>query len=136
MRRAELLDRKGCGSVMATREELREALTDYVMRGQANERVRRTLKSWNCVMHLQAEDVPEASFTMTIADGELGEIQDGLVGDVADLIIRGNSEDLVDIFWGDENPASNYMQGAIKVQGSQDDVMRLDAMAMFIFLDK
>ena len=121
---------------MATREELREALEDYVMRGQANERARRALKSWNCVMHLHAEDVPEAVFTLTIKDGELSEIKDGLVGDTADLIIRGNSEDLANIFWGDENPASNYMQGAIKVQGSQDDVMRLDAMAMFIFLDK
>jgi putative sterol carrier protein len=121
---------------MATREELREALDDYASRGKANERVKRTLKNWTCVMHLQADDVPDASFTMIIQDGELGNITDGLQGDSADLIIRGNSEDLANIFWGDENPASNYMQGAIKVQGSQDDVMRLDAMAMFIFLDK
>ena len=121
---------------MATREELREALDDYVARGQANERVRRTLKNWNCVMHLQAEDVPDAQFTMTIKNGELSGVEDGLIGDTADLIIRGSSEDLANIFWGDENPASNYMQGAIKVQGSQDDVMRLDAMAMFIFLGK
>ncbi len=121
---------------MATREELREALDDYVARGQANERVRRTLKNWNCVMHLQAEDVPDAQFTMTIKNGELSSVEDGLIGDAADLIIRGSSEDLANIFWGDENPASNYMQGAIKVQGSQDDVMRLDAMAMFIFLGK
>ena len=121
---------------MATREELREALDDYAARGKANDRVRRTLKNWNCVIHLQAEDVPDASFTMIIKDGELGAIEDGLQGESADLIIRGNSEDLANIFWGDENPASNYMQGAIKVQGAQDDVMRLDAMAMFIFLAK
>ena len=55
---------------------------------------------------------------------------------VADLIVSGSSEDLANIFWGDENPASNYMQGAIKTQGSQEDIMRLDAMAIFIFLDK
>jgi putative sterol carrier protein len=123
---------------MATREELRAALDDYAARGNANERVKRTLKNWNwnCVMHLHADDVPDAAFTMIIKGGELGTIEDGLKGDSADLIIRGNSEDLANIFWGDENPASNYMQGAIKVQGSQDDVMRLDAMAMFIFLDK
>ncbi|MGO8948631.1 MAG: SCP2 sterol-binding domain-containing protein [Ktedonobacterales bacterium] len=120
---------------MATREELREALEDYVARGRVNERVRRALKNWNCVIHLQAEDVPEARFTMTIADGDLSEIKDGLASEAADLIIRGNSDDLSNVFWGDENPASNYMQGAIKVQGSQDDVMRLDAMTMFIFLD-
>ena len=42
--------------------------------------------------------------------------------------------DLAEIFWGDANPVSNYMQGAIRTQGRADDVMRLDAMAMFIFL--
>src|SRR5262245_40109786 len=39
---------------MATKEELREALDDYVGRGQANERVRRTMKDWDCLMHIQA----------------------------------------------------------------------------------
>jgi hypothetical protein len=49
--------------------------------------------------------------------------------------VRGNSEDVANIFWGDENPDSNYMLGAIKVQGSQDNVMRLDAMALLIYLE-
>ena len=118
---------------MATREELREALDDYCKRAQASERVRKTLKNWNCVMHIQATDVPEAQFTTTITNGELIAVQDGLIGQ-ADLIVEGSSEDLATIFWGDANPASNYMQGAIKTKGSQDDVMRLDAMAMFIYL--
>ena len=55
---------------------------------------------------------------------------------VPDLIVRGQSFDLAEIFWGDANPVSNYMQGAIKTQGRADDVMRLDAMAMFIFLNQ
>lgn len=118
---------------MATKAELREALDDYIVRANASERVKKTLKSWNCVMHLQATDVPESAFTMTVRNGELVSVVEGIQGQ-ADLIIRGSSEDLTNIFWGDENPASNYMQGAIKVQGSQDDVMRLDTMAMFIFL--
>lgn len=118
---------------MATREGLREALDDYVARGQASERVRRTLKGWSCVMHIQASDVPDAAFTIVIRGGELQEVDDGLQG-AADLIVQGKGEDLEKIFWGEENPASNYMQGAIATKGSQDDVMRLDAMAMFIFL--
>jgi len=120
---------------MATKAELREALDDYVARGQANERVRRLLKGWNCVMRLQATDVEDATFTMTISGGELGAVVAGAQG-TPDLIISGSSEDLANIFWGDANPASNYMQGAIKTQGSQDDVMKLDAMAMFIYLGK
>ncbi|MGI9058256.1 MAG: flavin monoamine oxidase family protein [Ktedonobacteraceae bacterium] len=50
-------------------------------------------------------------------------------------IMQGSSEDLVDIFWCDANPASNYMQGAIKTRGAQDNVMRLDAMSLLIHLE-
>lgn len=117
---------------MATAEELREALDDYLVRAQASERVRRTLKNWDCVMHLEATDIG-ATYTMTVKDGAVASVDDGLRG-AADLVIQGSSEDLTNIFWGDENPASNYMQGAIKVLGSQEDVMKLDAMAMFIYL--
>ena len=117
---------------MATREELREALDDYVANAGNNERVQRSLKSWNCVIYIEASDV-DASFTMTIAGGKAS-IADGST-EQPDLIVRGNSEDLANIFWGDENPASNYMQGAIKVQGSPDNVMRLDAMALLIYLE-
>ncbi len=118
---------------MATREELREALDDYMARGQASERVRKTLKGWNCVLHIQATDAPDAAFTVAIKSGEVGGVADGLQGS-PDLIVQGKADDLAKVFWGEENPASNYMQGAIQTKGSQDDVMRLDAMAMFIFL--
>jgi putative sterol carrier protein len=117
---------------MATAEELREALDDYLVRAQQSERVRRTLKNWDCVMHLDAADI-DAHYTMTVRDGAVASVVDGAQG-AADLVIQGSSEDLTNIFWGDENPASNYMQGAIKVLGSQEDVMKLDAMAMFIYL--
>jgi hypothetical protein len=57
----------------------------------------------------------------------------GLDG-VPDLVVRGHSMDLAEIFWGDANPVSNYMQGAITTQGRAEEVMRLDAMAMFVYL--
>jgi putative sterol carrier protein len=117
---------------MATRQELREALDDYIVRANQSPRVKKTLKNWSCVLHLYATDL-EDSFTMTVRDGEVVSVEDGARGQ-ADLIIRGASEDLANVFWGDENPASNYMQGAITTQGKQDDVMKLDAMAMFIYL--
>ena len=113
---------------MATREELREALDDYIAQASKSERV---LRNWNCVIYFEASDIG-ASFTMTIKDGK-ATVSDSSQG-AADLIVKGSSEDLADIFWGDANPASNYMQGAIKIQGSQENVMRLDAMAMLIYL--
>ncbi len=116
---------------MATREELREALDDYVAQASKSERVLRSLRNWNCVIYVEAVDI-NTGFTMTIKSAKVTISDDSQ--ETPDLIVRGSSEDLCDIFWGDANSASNYMQGAIKVQGSQENVMRLDAMAMLIYL--
>lgn len=117
---------------MATHEELREALDDYVAQARKSERVTRSLRSWNCTIYIEAVDLG-AGFTMRIQDANVT-LSDGANG-AADLIVKGSSEDLADIFWCDANPASNYMQGAIAVQGPQAHVMRLDAMSLLIYLE-
>jgi hypothetical protein len=114
-------------------DELEQALREYIDRANASPRARKTLGSWSCRIHLEATDVPEARFTHVIEQGSSRPVSRGLDG-VPDLIVRGHSMDLAEIFWGDANPASNYLQGAITTQGRADDVMKLDAMAMFVFL--
>ncbi len=114
-------------------DELEQALLEYAERASASPRARKTLATWSCRIHLAATDVPDARFTLVIEAGAPQPVTRGL-SDVPDLIVRGHSMDLAEIFWGDANPASNYMQGAISTQGRADDVMRLDAMAMFVFL--
>ena len=113
--------------------ELAQALKDYVEKANASPRARKTLATWSCRLHIAAVDVEDAAFTYVVEQGASQPIILGLEG-VPDLVVRGHSFDLAEIFWGDANPVSNYMQGAIKTQGRADDVMRLDAMAMFIFL--
>jgi putative sterol carrier protein len=117
---------------MATRAELREALDDYVGQAQKSARVTKSLRNWNCNVYVEATDI-EAAFTMAIKDSKTT-IHDGQF-EQPDLIVRGTSEDLANIFWCDSNPASTYMQGAVKIQGSQDNVMRLDAMALLIYME-
>jgi hypothetical protein len=114
-------------------EELAQALEEYIDKANASPRARRTLATWNCRIHIQAVDVAEARFTYIVERGCSRRVSGGLVG-VPDLVVRGHSMDLAEIFWGDASPVSNYMQGAIQTQGRADHVMRLDAMAMFIFL--
>lgn len=116
-------------------EELEKALREYVDRANSSPRAKKTLSSWTCRIHIKANDVPDAEFTYVVDKGHSQPVEVGLHG-VPDLIVRGESFDLAEIFWGDANPVSNYMQGAIKTQGRADDVMRLDAMAMFIFLNQ
>jgi len=113
--------------------ELEQALKAYVEKANASPRAQKTLATWTCRIHIQATDVDDARFTYVVEQGSSRPIVIGLDG-VSDLVVRGHSFDLAEIFWGDANPVSNYMQGAIKTQGRADDVMRLDAMAMFIFL--
>jgi hypothetical protein len=113
--------------------ELEQALQDYVDKANASPRARKTLATWSCRLHIAAIDVEDAAFTYVVEQGASQPLIVGLDG-IPDLVVRGHSFDLAEIFWGDANPVSNYMQGAIKTQGRADDVMRLDAMAMFIFL--
>ena len=113
-------------------DELAEALDDYVARANASPRVKKTLAGWTCRVHISAGDV-DAVFTLLIDAGSAQPVIPTLEG-TPDLVIRGHSFDLAEIFWGDANPVSNYMQGAITTQGRAEDVMRLDAMAMFVFL--
>jgi hypothetical protein len=54
---------------MTTREELREALDEYVANASKNERLQNSLKSWSCIIYIEATNV-EAAFTMTISDGK------------------------------------------------------------------
>ena len=117
----------------ATHEQIREALDDYVEQANASGRVRRTLRNWRCSIHFEALD-SEAAFTVIIDRGEIGSVEDGLQGE-PDLIIRATGEDMVGIFWGEANPAELYNGGHVKVQGSQEHVMRLDAMTMLVYLD-
>jgi putative sterol carrier protein len=117
---------------MATREELREALDDYVAQARKSERVQTSLKGWHCVIYIEATDLG-VGYTMKVQGG-LTTVSDGSV-EPPDLIVRGSSEDLANIFWCDENPASNYMQGAIKIQGSPENTMKLDAMSLLIYLE-
>ena len=118
-------------SVSAT--ELAQALREYVDKANASPRARKALASWTCRIHIQATDVADAQFTYVVEQGASQPLIAGLDG-VPDLVVRGHSMDLAEIFWGDANPVSNYMQGAIATLGRADQVMRLDAMAMFIFL--
>jgi putative sterol carrier protein len=113
--------------------ELEQALREYADKANASPRARKTLAGWNCRVHIEATDVVDARFTFVVEQGESKGVTVGLDG-IPDLVVRGHSFDLAEIFWGDANPVSNYMQGAIKTQGRAEDVMRLDAMAMFIFL--
>jgi putative sterol carrier protein len=119
---------------MATADEIAEAYADWKVRCNANQRLAKMLRGWNRTVHLVASDTGDA-FTISVAESVLADLRLGLV-DQPDLVVTATSEDFADLFWGDLNPSEKYMNGAIVLAGSPEDVMRLDAMSMVVFLDQ
>ncbi len=119
---------------MADLDELTAAYADWRRRSNANERLRKMVRGWDRVIHLTTTD-NQLALTMSVAGQELSELAEGHVGR-PDLIVTGTSEDFCDMFWGDLNPSERYMSGEITLAGSQEDVMRLDAISMVAFLDQ
>jgi hypothetical protein len=83
--------------VLALPGELLDALREYAARANASPCVRRTLTGWTCRLHIQATDTAGARFTLQVAGGQAGSPAPGLHG-VPDLVVRGHSMDLAEIF--------------------------------------
>jgi hypothetical protein len=115
---------------MATAQEVREGLDDYAARCNANPRLRTMHRAWSCTCLFSALDA-DIAFTVRIDEGEVTSVAEG--EQPADLTISATSEDLADMFWGDLNPAQKYVNGEIKVIGSPEDMLRVDAMAAVIW---
>jgi putative sterol carrier protein len=119
---------------VASTEELLEAFADWRARSNDNPRLNKMVKGWDRVVHFAATDTGEG-YTMEVKDQKLSELAVGHVG-TPDVIVSGSSEDFCDLFWGDLNPSEKYMSGEITLAGSQQDVMRIDAISMVAFLDQ
>jgi len=118
---------------VATWGELEEALADYTVTCNGNEQLRKMQRDWSRRLHFVCADTG-ARFSMVVDRGEIvatGSCHEG----VPDIVVTTSSEIFCDMFWGDLNPVQKYLRGEIKVQGSQEDVMRLDAISFVIWPD-
>ena len=118
---------------MANWDELAEALVDYTSTCNGNARLRKMQRDWSRVLHFACED-NGVLFTMEVVKGEILGTPEGHEG-TPDIVVTTHSETFCDMFWGDLNPVQKYLRGEIKVQGSQEDVMRLDAISYVIWPD-
>lgn len=118
---------------MADWDELAEALADYTQSCNNNARLRKMQRDWSKVLHFACED-NDVTFTMVVDRGEIMSTGPGHQG-TPDIVVTTLSETFCDMFWGDLNPVQKYLRGEIKVRGSQEDVMRLDAISYVIWPD-
>ena len=118
---------------MATLEEIREAYAEWRGRSNGNPRLTKMVRGWDRVIQFRTTD-NGLGFTMRVENQQLSELDTEPI-EVCDVVVTGTSEDFCDMFWGDLNPSEKYMSGEITLQGSQEDVMRIDAISMVAFLD-
>lgn len=118
---------------MADWGELAEALADYTRTCNENARLRKMQRDWTRTLHFVCSDTG-TTFTMSVERGEILACLEGHVG-TPDIVVTADSETFCDMFWGDLNPVQKYLRGEIQVKGSQEDVMRLDAISYVIWPD-
>lgn len=116
---------------MADQNEVMDAFQEYTRLSNGNARLRKMNRDWSKVIQFHATDLKQ-DFTMKINAGEIVETKVGST-EPPDIIISSTSEIFCDMFWGDLNPTQKYLTGELQVKGSQEDIMRLDAISAVIW---
>jgi putative sterol carrier protein len=116
---------------MADQNEVMAAMQEYTQLSNGNPRLRKMNRDWTKVIQFHATDLQQ-DFVMKVSSGEIIDIKIGKA-DVTDIIISSTSEIFCDMFWGDLNPTQKYLSGELQIKGSQEDIMRLDAISAVIW---
>lgn len=109
---------------------LHEALQQFVMECNQNERLREMNRDWTRRIQLEPDDTHSAHWLIS----EAGLISAG-VGPVdnPDMLIQAPEDTLTAIFSGQMTPTEPYNNGDLLVRGQQDDMMRLDILTLLIW---
>lgn len=108
---------------MATAEELKDSLESFAKSCNENARLMAMIKDWNRVLHIQATDLG-GDYTLTTQSGTVTVAIGTPAG--ADLTIKSTAEILTEVFYGEVSPNEPYNAGTLRIQGAEDDIVRLD----------
>jgi putative sterol carrier protein len=108
---------------MTTAEELKDSLESFAESCNQNERLTAMIKDWNRILHIQASDLGK-EYTLATSAGAVS-VSPGLQ-DTADLVIQSTAEILTQVFYGELSPNEPYNAGTLRIQGPEEDIVRLD----------
>lgn len=115
---------------MAEHSEITESLKAFRDNFNRNERLKKMNQDWDRDILIKATDI--ASFhTLSLKKGELS-MKEGAI-ESPHLTIVSDSETLADLFYGDITPTEPYLNGTLKIHGSEDDILRLDFISLMIW---
>jgi putative sterol carrier protein len=115
---------------MATHQEITESLKAFVEGYSKNQRLKIMNRDWDRNVLVLADDT-ESVHTLVLKDGELS-FSEGKTAE-PDLTVISGSDTLADMFFGDITPTEPYMNGTLRIIGSEDDILRLDFISLLIW---
>lgn len=119
---------------LASKEDLAEALGDFAARFAEEPRLKKMTLDWNRTILVAPDDAEDAEFTLCLTDGELS-VAEGRPAGKAELVVRADTQTLVDLFLGEIAPTEPYMSGKLRIEASEADTMRLDVITLMIWND-
>ncbi len=120
-----------------TEEKLATTVLNFQSRFNNHDRVKKLLKKWNRLIFLEATDT-ERKYTMIVSDQKMTDVEEGLMedhslNDDTRIHLQADEEILIQIFSGEYNPATAHIDGALAVYSSDQDKVKLEAIAMVIW---
>jgi putative sterol carrier protein len=111
-------------------DDLRRVMERFAAQCSANERLRAMNRDWFRTVAIQPRDGAEAVWVRY--EGGPVRVLDAPEGE-PDLVVEAPAAILTAVFTGVMPPTEPYLAGDLTVQGSQDDVMRLDIISLLIW---
>ncbi|MDQ2731339.1 MAG: sterol carrier protein [Armatimonadota bacterium] len=108
---------------MASADEVKESLESFAQSCNENERLKVMNRDWNRTIHIHATDA-DAHFTLVSNEGTVTTMTGAPAA--ADMLAAATAEILSQVFYGEVSPNVPYNDGTLRVQGSENDILRLD----------
>jgi len=115
---------------MATHQEIGESLEAFCESYNKNEKLKEMNRDWDRVVLVKANDI-DSQYTLSLKNGVVS-VTEGAPED-PDMTVESDSETLADLFFGEITPTEPYMNGTLKISGSEEDVLRLDFVSLMIW---
>lgn len=116
---------------MAADGALSDALSEFADQINRDERLRQMIRDWNRWLRCVALDTG-SSAGLRVQDAEVHVVDPP---SEEDILLEGAEELLVGMFKGEVSPTEPYLDGRLRVKGSQEDVLRLDFLSLMIWGD-
>ncbi|HET9622749.1 MAG TPA: SCP2 sterol-binding domain-containing protein [Kofleriaceae bacterium] len=113
-------------------DTLEHALCRFRDLVNAHPRMKTLLKGWDRAAVVATEDADE-TFTVEFKDCQIVRVAAGIQVDNAAIKLKATQRTLTDIFLGDLNPASEFLDGRLQVIASDKDQVKLDAITLLLW---